>query len=82
MEMVVDQENCGPLDLSCNSSRTKCLSPPLSPADIKQEYRDSSTPVDSDDSDGQLDHHLNPKNCKAYKKSLMRRYCEYMFLPY
>lgn len=34
---------------------------------------------DSDDSDG---HGPNADpNCKAYKKSLMKRYCEYIIIP-
>ncbi|KAJ9591346.1 hypothetical protein L9F63_002104, partial [Diploptera punctata] len=67
---TMDTDNsCVPLDLSLNSAaRGKCTSSPeMSP------LRDYCT--DSDDSDGQSGR-LSPggKNCKAYKKSLMRRY--------
>lgn len=69
MEM---DSSCVPLDLSVSSAaRGKCSpSPALSPC------RDYCT--DSDDSDGQSGR-MSPggKNCKAYKKSLMRRYREY-----
>lgn len=53
-------DNCVPLDLSVNSGR---LSPGL---------RDSGT--ESDDSGGRS----TPEggDCKAYKKSLMKRYCK------
>lgn len=53
-------DNCVPLDLSVNAGR---LSPGL---------RDSGT--ESDDSGGRC----TPEggDCKAYKKSLMKRYCK------
>jgi hypothetical protein len=69
MEM---DSSCVPLDLSVTSaSRIKC-----SPSPAQSPCRDYCT--DSDDSDGQSGR-MSPggKNCKAYKKSLMRRYREY-----
>lgn len=59
-ESSADYDNCVPLDLSVNAGR---LSPGL---------RDSGT--ESDDSGGRC----TPEggDCKAYKKSLMKRYCK------
>ena len=66
---TMETDTCVPLDLSLNSAtRGKyASSPEMSP------LRDYCT--DSDDSDGQSGR-MSPggKNCKAYKKSLMRRY--------
>jgi len=72
VDTMETDSSCVPLDLSLSSAaRGKCASPALSPC------RDYCT--DSDDSDGQSGR-MSPggKNCKAYKKSLMRRYCEYI----
>jgi len=72
VDTMETDSSCVPLDLSLSSAaRVKCASPALSPC------RDYCT--DSDDSDGQSGR-MSPggKNCKAYKKSLMRRYCEYI----
>lgn len=74
VDTMETDSSCVPLDLSVSSAaRGKCSSPPaLSPC------RDYCT--DSEDSDGQSGR-MSPgsKNCKAYKKSLMRRYREYPF---
>lgn len=64
-DIVVKEEfDCVPLDLSVNSGR---LSPGM---------RDSGT--ESDDSGGRC----SPEggDCKAYKKSLMKRYCKFICL--
>ncbi|CAG7729960.1 unnamed protein product [Allacma fusca] len=75
-------ENCAPLDLSCYSKRelkadTVSLSPAISsayPRFIYDYERDSSSPQDSDDSDGKPN--MLGINPKAYKKSLMKRYLD------
>lgn len=70
VDTMETDSSCVPLDLSLSSAaRGKCASPALSPC------RDYCT--DSDDSDGQSGR-MSPggKNCKAYKKSLMRRYLD------
>lgn len=71
VDTMETDSSCVPLDLSLSSAaRGKCSSSPaLSPC------RDYCT--DSDDSDGQSGR-MSPgsKNCKAYKKSLMRRYLD------
>lgn len=60
-----DIDDCVPLDLSVHGGASGRLSPGV---------RDSGT--DSDDSGGRC----SPENAKAYKKSLIKRYCKSKFL--
>lgn len=66
--MDTEYNDCVPLDLSVNR---------LSPG-IRERERDSGT--ESDDSGGRC----TPEgvDCKAYKKSLMKRYCKFPFLTF
>lgn len=78
------EDMCAPLDLSCYSKRelkAESVSPSMSsaypggyPRFIYDYERDSSSPQDSDDSDGKP--HVLGINPKAYKKSLMKRYLD------
>lgn len=66
-------ESESPLDLSVGVKRERERTPSPPPS-LSPGPRDSFT--DSEDSDGNPSHGPR-KNCKtAYKKSLMRRYCE------